>query len=138
MSNSSFTASLSPGTELSIDAFTGSPHPTPGNVGLCLCGGGSRALSAGMGQLRALRHLCTSDGTSLLSQTKAISTVSGGSWLGITFEYQARVSDDIFLNHYENPADLTQEGIKQLPKGNIGLQVTENFSVPDIAVQALL
>jgi hypothetical protein len=69
MSNSSFTASLYTGPELSVDAFTGGTHPTPGNVGICLSGGGSRALSAGMGQLRALRHLCTSDGASLLSQT---------------------------------------------------------------------
>ena len=139
MSNETFTASLYPGSKLSIDAFTGGRNPTPGNVGICLCGGGSRALSAGMGQLRALNHLCTDNGATLLSQTKAISTVSGGSWLGISFEYQNRVSDDIFLNSYiANPGDLTTADIKQLPAGNIGQQVTEDFTVPDIALQALL
>ncbi len=141
MSNNTntFTASLYPGSGLRIDTFTGGKHPTPGNVGICLCGGGSRALSAGMGQLRALGHLCTGDGKSLLSQTKAVSTVSGGSWLGITFEFQARVPDQVFLNRYiENPGDITPADIEQLPAGNIGEQVTKDFSVVDIALQALL
>ena len=138
MSNSTFTASLYNSAGLAVDFFTGGRHPTPGNVGISLCGGGSRALSAGMGQLKALRHLCTGNGVDLLSQTKAISTVSGGSWLGITFEYQACVSDDIFLNSYvENPQDLTLTEVEQLPKGNIGQQVTSDFSVLDIALQAL-
>ncbi len=30
---------------------------TPGNVGICLSGGGSRAMTAGMGQLRGLKTL---------------------------------------------------------------------------------
>lgn len=138
MPNSIFAATLYSGKDLTINALTGSSRQTPGNVGICLCGGGSRALSAGMGQLRALRHLCTDDGKDLLSQTKAISTVSGGSWLGITYEYQDKVSDENFLNHYiENPSDLTMENIKQLPEGNVGQQVTTDFSVLDIALQAL-
>ena len=52
---------------LSIDqlyAAAGLRFPaTPGCVGVCLSGGGSRALAAGMGQLRALkqlRNLCKS------------------------------------------------------------------------------
>ncbi len=138
MSSNKFAATLYPNTGLSIADFTGNSHSTPGNVGICLCGGGSRALSAGMGQLRALRHLCSDDGVDLLSQTKAISTVSGGSWLGISFEYQSCVTDDNFLNNYvENPYDLTQTEMEQLPPGNIGQQVTSNFSVLDIAAQAL-
>ncbi len=139
MPKGNFTATLYPGSQLSIDDLTGGRHPTPGNVGVCLCGGGSRALSAGMGQLRALHHLCSDDGVTLLSQTKAISTVSGGSWLGISYEYQKSVSDDVFLNRYiENPTDLTRTEIEHLPNGNIGQQVTKEFSVADIALQALL
>lgn len=138
MSEETFTASLYPGSKLTIDSFTGGSHPTPGNVGICLCGGGSRALSAGMGQLRALNHLRTDKGKSLLSQTKAVSTVSGGSWLGITFEYQDRVSDEAFLNKYVNPSDLTANMINHLPEGNIGEQVTTGFTIIDIAILALL
>ncbi len=138
MSSNKFAATLYPNTGLSVADFTGDSCSTPGNVGVCLSGGGSRALSAGMGQLRALRHLRSDDGVDLLSQTKAISTVSGGSWLGISFEYQSGVTDDNFLNKYvENPYDLTQAEMEQLPPGNIGQQVTSNFSVPDIAAQAL-
>jgi len=76
--------------DLTVGGLVGTrATPTPGNVGICLSGGGSRALSAGMGQLRALRHLKTEDGLSLLAQTKAISTVSGGSWIGVRFESMA-------------------------------------------------
>src|ERR1700727_600233 len=71
---------------LSVKQFYAVPPPTPGNVGVCLSGGGSRALTAGMGQLRALNKI-TANGQSLLAQAKALSTVSGGSWLGVPFIY---------------------------------------------------
>src|SRR4051794_24334499 len=63
---------------LSVKQFYVMPPATPGNVGVCLSGGGSRALTAGMGQLRALNKI-TANGQSLLAQAKALSTVSGGS-----------------------------------------------------------
>lgn len=138
MSNATFKAELYPNTGLSIEALNHVTNQTPGNVGVCLSGGGSRALTAGMGQLRALNYLKTSDGKSLLSQTKALSTVSGGSWLGIPFEMQSKHGIDTYLDCYADPATLTADSIKELPEGNIGQCVTSNFSVIDIAVQALL
>src|SRR5262245_66357233 len=82
---------------LAVGRFVSLPN-TPGNVGICLSGGGSRALSAGMGQLRGLANLQL-NGQSLLSQTKAVSTVSGGSWLGTTFEFlPAGSADCLYLN----------------------------------------
>ena len=138
MSDDTYVASLYPGSGLRVDALTGTSHATPGNVGVCLSGGGSRALSAGMGQLRALNHLCDENDVSLLSQTKAVSTVSGGSWLGITFEFQGLVPDDTYLNTYvADPGELTRAQIDQLPDGNIGQQVTHDVSVPAIALQDL-
>jgi len=71
---------------LSVSQFYVAPPATPGNVGVSLSGGGSRALTAGMGQLRALNRL-VANGQSLLAQVKALSTVSGGSWLGVPFIY---------------------------------------------------
>jgi hypothetical protein len=71
---------------LSIEQFYPEPPKTPGNVGVALSGGGSRALTAGMGQLRALNQL-TMNGRPLLAQIKALSTVSGGAWLGVPFVY---------------------------------------------------
>jgi hypothetical protein len=122
---------------------------TPGNVGVCLSGGGSRALSAGMGQLRALSFLQL-NGRSLLSQTRTLSTVSGGSWVGVTFEYlPAGTADAQYLNDYvPNQGDLVPdasaghppaETLNVLPSGNIGNSIaTDLFSVPALAVQAYL
>ena len=132
---------------LSIAGVYDIARTTPGNVGVCLSGGGSRACSAGMGQLRALRHL-RANGKSLLSQVKAISTVSGGSWLGVPFTYLPDdVSDEAYLNSYvADPGELVPGNgdsiavtLNQLPDGNIGAQLTSRtFSIPAIAVQAFL
>jgi len=138
MSDNIFKAKLYSGSDLNIDALNSNTNNTPGNVGVCLSGGGSRALTSGMGQLRALEFLKTSDGNSLLSQTKALSTVSGGSWLGITFEMQSKYDIDTYLDSYvSDPGTLTVSDINTLAEGNIGKCVTSNFSVLDIALQAL-
>lgn len=146
----SFKARLTDTSEsLTVNQFLDKPPVTPGNVGICLSGGGSRALSAGMGQLRALKHL-QANGESLLSQAKALSTVSGGSWLGVTFEYlTSGTSDDAYLNQYvPDPGRLVPsktsghsqaETLDELPDGNIGNAVnTRLFSVPALAVEAYL
>ncbi|HXO20590.1 MAG TPA: hypothetical protein VOA87_11785, partial [Thermoanaerobaculia bacterium] len=145
----SFQAVLTPTAGgLTVDQFVALPG-TPGNVGICLCGGGSRALSAGMGQLRALAFL-QANGRSLLSQTRTISTVSGGSWLGVTFEYLgAGTTDAQFLNDYvadpgllvptttagSSPAEI----LDVLPDGNIGNAISDDlFSVPTLALEAFI
>ena len=141
------TTTLGP-TPLKVSQFD--PRPvaeTPGNVGIALSGGGSRALTAAMGQLRALSFLQL-NGKSLLSQTKAMSTVSGGSWLGVTFEYlPASVSDAAYLNQYvPDPGRLVPtttaghspaETLDQLPKGNIGRALGRDFAVVALALEAL-
>ncbi len=138
----SFSATLTPAKKrLTVDQFV-DLGPTPGNVAVCLCGGGSRAMTAGMGQLRALKHLRTTPGgSSLLSQAKLISTVSGASWLGVTFVYLTPdTSDDDFLNrHVEDPGRLvpTQtdghdlaETLDDLPEGNIGQRAASRLFKP--------
>lgn len=61
-------------------------------VGLCLSGGGSRAASAAMGALRALRYL------GLLEKVTFISTVSGGGWAGVPYTFcPDAISDDELL-----------------------------------------
>jgi hypothetical protein len=121
---------------------------TPGNVGLCLSGGGSRALVAGMGQLRALAYL-QANGASLLSQIKAISTVSGGSWVGSTYQFLTGTSDAAYLNDYvPDPSRLVAtkteghslaETLDQLPEGNIGQVPANTLFAPELlAVQAVL
>jgi hypothetical protein len=135
---------------MSVEDLIGNQSgPTPGNVGVCLSGGASRALSAGMGQLRALKHLTTGNGLTLLEQTKALSAVSGGSWVGVPFSYlgDSAVTDDDFLNLYvsdpgrlvptSTPGHTLAETLDEMPAGNIGANVNQAFSGPAIALQVL-
>src|SRR4051812_5057589 len=61
-------------------------------AGVCISGGGSRSLSAAMGELRGLAAL------GLLSKTTWLSTVSGGTWAGTLFNWApATISDGTLL-----------------------------------------
>ncbi len=114
------------------------PESTPGNVGIAISGGGSRSMVAGMGQLRALKALCNAQGT-LLGQTKAISAVSGGSWLSVPFTYlSAAVSDKAFLGPYQEPEMYTVEGLQYLADTNIGMRCTKKFSAKNLSLEAVL
>ena len=133
------------GGGLSIDqlyAAAGLRLPaTPGRVGVCLSGGGSRALAAGMGQLRALKQL-TVNGVPVLGQVRALSTVSGGSWLGVPFIFlpSTAASDDAYLGPYvADQSTLTPAQLAVLPAGNAGTPITSQlFSVKLLALEALL
>lgn len=146
MSSGTFDARITPSSGgLAVEDFVSRQIPT--KVGICLSGGGSRALSAGMGQLRALAHL-EIDGESLLSRARGLSTVSGGSWVGVTFEYlQGGTADEVYLNGYvSDPGRLVPtrtaghdeaETLDLLPEGNIGQRIsTDLFSVLALAVEA--
>jgi hypothetical protein len=110
---------------------------TPGDVAVCLSGGGSRALTAGMGNLQALEKLQL-NGASLLSQVKALSTVSGGSWIGVPFTFlPPATSDGNYLGTYVDPSSWTLDKLNSLPAGNIGSQIGKGFSIPAIALKAL-
>jgi hypothetical protein len=123
---------------LNVGTLTQRPAAeTPGNVAVCLSGGGSRALSAGMGALQALEHVTLADGTSLLSRVKALSTVSGGSWLGVPFTFlDAATPDTGYLGTYTDPGNLSVLGLLELPDGNAGSNVTDEFSLVALAIKA--
>jgi hypothetical protein len=146
MASGTFTTGLTlTGNGLSIEglyAAAGIALPaTPGRVGVCLSGGGSRALAAGMGQLRALKQL-TVNGAPLLGQARALSTVSGGSWLGVPFIFlpQTAASDDAYLGPYvADQSTLTPAQLAVLPAGNAGMPITSaSFSVELLALEAFL
>ena len=91
------------------------------SVGLCLSGGGSRALTCAMGQLRALDHL------GLMDQIFAISSVSGGTWANTLYTYlPATISDADFLGTpVLDPGQLTVTGslpyaLDQLSRHSLG------------------
>ena len=130
MSSGTFKAGFT--SPVSISQFYSQPPDTPGNVGICLSGGGSRALTAGMGQLRALASLTTPDNKSLLSQAIAVSTVSGGSWLGVPYEFlpAAATTDCNYLGSDFDPATVTLDQLQQLPEGNAGLPLTSSLFSP--------
>ena len=137
-----FSVAATPTTgSLSVDQFYVTAPATPGNVGVSLSGGGSRALTAGMGQIRALDRL-TANGRSLLAQVKALSTVSGGSWLGVPFIYlpPGSPSDTAYLGPWiDDQSTLTPALLAQLPAGNAGVPISSPLFSPELlAVQALL
>ncbi|HKF49273.1 MAG TPA: hypothetical protein VKB38_18075 [Terracidiphilus sp.] len=113
MPSGSFNAGLTTTPPLTVGQFYSNPPAPAGSIGVCLSGGGSRALTAGMGQLQALSYL-TLNGTSLLGQIKALSTVSGGSWLGVPYEFLQTGSpaDAAFLGTF-NP-NIGSETLQQL------------------------
>jgi hypothetical protein len=141
MAEGNFTASLVGTPPLTVNQFYNNPAPTPGNVGVCLSGGGSRALTAGMGQLQALSYLSV-NGAPMLAQVKALSTVSGGSWLGVPFEYlrASGPADAAYLGTYNtNPGSVTPAQLAQLPAGNAGVPITSDFFMPEmLALEAYL
>ena len=141
MAAGQFTAALVTTPTLTVDQFFATPPVTPGNVGICLSGGGSRALTAGMGQLQALSYL-TANGAPLLAQVKAISTVSGGSWLGVPFSYlrASGPADAAFLGTFTPDQSMfTKTQLAQLPAGNACVPITSDLFMPELlAVEAYL
>jgi hypothetical protein len=141
MTTPSLTAAITTTPPLTVGQFYTPSAATPGNVGLCLSGGGTRACSAGMGQLRALASL-QANGASLLSQIKALSTVSGGSWLGVPYQFlpASGPSDAAYLGTYDpDQGSLTVGELATLPEGNAGNPMTTIlFSLEGIAGTAVL
>jgi hypothetical protein len=88
--------------------------------GLCLSGGGSRALSAGLGQLIGLKSLNNASGGTLLNSVDYISSVSGGTWLTSIFTYSENQNLDDLLGVYAQPDTLSEKNIGDLPDGSIG------------------
>src|SRR5687768_10286357 len=112
---------------------------TPGNVAVCLSGGGSRAMTAGMGQLLALETLQLGN-ASLLSQTKMISSVSGGSWVSVPFSFLTPgTTDTEFLGGpYTDPGSLTVAGLSVLDSSCVASGITRGFTLVDLAVAAVV
>jgi hypothetical protein len=140
MSSQTLTATVITTPPLTVSQLY-APASTPGNVGLCMSGGGTRACNAGMGQLRAFAAL-QANGSSLLGQIKALSSVSGGSWLTVPYQYMPATgpSDAAYLGVYDaNQGALTLAQLASLPTGNAGNPMTSIvFSLEGIAGTAVL
>ena len=82
-------------------------------TGICMSGGGTRAMVCAVGQLKGLVKL------GLIGDVGYISCVSGGSWASVPFTYytEGAMNDDELLGTIIPPADLTLEGMKLLEPG---------------------
>jgi hypothetical protein len=91
-------------------------------VGVCFSGGGSRALSAALGQLRGLTHL------KLINKTDFISGVSGGAWASSVYSYvpESIREDDLLGEVCTDPQDLTWCQHKKTPQKYALDYLTEN------------
>lgn len=92
------------------------------DTGICFSGGGSRALSAAMGQMRGLRAL------GLLSKARYISSVSGGSWASTAYTYlPSIISDDDFLGKNIEPNQITWSELGYFPPTCLGNSATHSL-----------
>ena len=80
-------------------------------LGICLSGGGSRALSCALGQLSALNTMTLPNGQPVLSSGQYISSVSGGTWASVLYTFlPTTISDTDFLIEPVAPQALTRGG----------------------------
>lgn len=153
MSESTWKARLYPTTDepMRIDRVS-EPGATPGNVGICFSGGSSRAMTAAMGQLRALCRL-EANGAPLFGQARAVVAISGGSWCLTPFTYlKDDVTDAAYYGAWCAPEDLKvlppRPGfVDQTPRAgsiddlhpqSIGqVTIESSFSVPPLSFEAM-
>jgi len=113
-----------PPSELVVAVAPTPPTPNPPSepvLGVCLSGGGSRALSAALGALSGLRSLPHPDDPtrSMMDEVKHLSSVSGGSWAAVAYtflpaEVDGRpIDDDTFLIKPIPPDQLVKGGAAQ-------------------------
>ena len=97
------------------------------DCGVCFSGGGTRSLAASMGQLRGLYNL------GLLSGTRYISSVSGGSWAATNYVYyKSGAANDIQLlgkgpSSAERSTWTLEEWGKSLSPSNLAAPATKSF-----------
>jgi|APSaa5957512622_1039677.scaffolds.fasta_scaffold29035_1 hypothetical protein len=109
------------------------PEQTPAflastsNCGICFSGGGTRSLSASMGQMRGLEQL------GILQNARYISCVSGGSWASAVYTYyKSGASDDRELlgvdpSQKERKTWKLSDWSSSLKKSNLAYPATADF-----------
>src|ERR1700752_3348208 len=101
---------------------SGATQPT---LGICLSGGGLRALSCALGQLSALNGVTMPNGQPILGPGQYISSVSGGSWASVLYTFLpltingTSVSDADFLIEPVLPQSLTKGDPSNNIPGNV-------------------
>ncbi|MGD1844899.1 MAG: hypothetical protein ACFB10_05845 [Salibacteraceae bacterium] len=78
------------------------------DLGICLSGGGTRAMILGMGQLRFLSQYKSSNGKTYLERAGYLSSVSGGSWAAAVYTYGPG-SNEVLLGSYNKEKPLSDQ-----------------------------
>ena len=96
--------------------------PDTSDSAICFSGGGMRALTATMGQLRGL------DRIEVMSRIRYLSSVSGGARAAIVYTYYRRgATDDAqLLGPITRPEDITLCSLSDLNPGNLGVLATKD------------
>lgn len=111
-----------PNTQFPEQAFT-QFDPSKKLVGVALSGGGPRAMSCAMGQIRALLD------SFIYDSIGAISCVSGGSWFGTPFSFApAGFTDVQLLGTQTPPSQLTIQELQTIGPANICFPLTIMFN----------
>ncbi|MCK5058201.1 MAG: hypothetical protein KAT34_16230, partial [Candidatus Aminicenantes bacterium] len=99
------------------------PEKVRQSTGVCFPGGGTRALTAAMGQLRGLTQL------KLIKNVGYISCVSGGSWASTAYTfYKTGAKDDSeFLGPITDPQDITMDGLGIISESCLGHTATTSL-----------
>jgi len=89
--------------------------PSSNPFGVSFSGGGPRAFSAALGQMRGLYN------TGFIDIVGAISCVSGGTWFGTLFSYApTSITDSQLLGPVIEPQDITLNNISSIDSNCIG------------------
>jgi len=99
------------------------------NTGICFSGGGTRALTAAMGQLRGLGLRREEGGLDLMKNVRYISCVSGGSWASTAYTYynSGPQDDRVFLGPIRAPQDITWPSLGELDPNCLGHTATQSL-----------
>jgi hypothetical protein len=92
------------------------------DLGIAFSGGGTRAATAELGQLRGLQQL------GWLSRVRYVSAVSGGGWAAIPFVYSKQPLEDL-LGTYQSPDALNLDEVKNVAKGGLGVAISKSSLV---------
>ena len=95
----------------------------PHNLGLAFAGGGTRAATATLGQLRGFHQL------GWLDDVRYISAVSGGGWAVVPFIYTKATLTD-FLGAYHPPATLRRTPVLKEPNGQLATAIAGSSLTP--------
>lgn len=111
------------GTTYEFPEQTADLPPTP-NTGICFSGGGTRALSAALGQLRGLTSL------GVMGNVRYISCVSGGSWASAPYTYYVSgpANDSELLGPITSPQNISMAVLAVLSQTCLGYTATQSLS----------